>query len=110
MTFLQRVVGAVTSAFVTICPNKFSLIGINYKRLCEILLDIKEWGQIMLIGILLWHVIVRHGHVKESIMFSLFNKRDHNFEVDEPKDLSKEGFGYGFRKIAFETANMIYQI
>ena len=84
------------------------MIGSNYRRLCKILLDVEEWGQILLIRILLRQSIARHGLVKESIMFSLINKRDHNSEVDEPNDLSKEGFGYGSRKIAFETTKMIY--
>ncbi|KAF7831069.1 AP3-complex subunit beta-A [Senna tora] len=47
------VVGAAASAFASICPNNFSLVGRNYKRLCEILPDVEEWGQIILVGILL---------------------------------------------------------
>ena len=63
------VVGAAASAFTSVCPDNFSLIGRNYRRLCEILPDVEEWGQIILIGILLRYVIARHGLVKESIMF-----------------------------------------
>ncbi|KAL5799981.1 hypothetical protein ACOSQ4_032865 [Xanthoceras sorbifolium] len=65
------VVGAAASAFASICPNNFSLIGRNYRNLCHILPDVEEWGQIVLIGILLRYVIARHGLVKESIMSSL---------------------------------------
>nr|XP_025665348.1 AP3-complex subunit beta-A isoform X4 [Arachis hypogaea] len=66
------VVGAAASAFASVCPNNFSLIGRNYKKLCEILPDVEEWGQIILIGILLRYVIASYGLVKESIMFSLY--------------------------------------
>lgn len=65
------VLGAAAAAFASICPNNFSLIGQNYQRLCETLLDVEEWGQIILIGILLRFVIAKHGLVRESIMFSL---------------------------------------
>ncbi|GAB4831805.1 hypothetical protein Ancab_005820 [Ancistrocladus abbreviatus] len=64
------VVGATAAAFNSICPNNLTLIGRHYGRLCEILLDVEEWGQIILIGILLRYVTARHGLVKESIMFS----------------------------------------
>ncbi|KAJ8760360.1 hypothetical protein K2173_012610 [Erythroxylum novogranatense] len=65
------VVGAAASAFTSVCSNNYSLIGKNYRRLCEILPDVEEWGQISLIGILLRYVIARHGLVKESIMYSI---------------------------------------
>ncbi|KAI7749799.1 hypothetical protein M8C21_012157 [Ambrosia artemisiifolia] len=65
------VVGAAAAAFAFVCPNDLPVIGRNYKRLCEILPDVEEWGQIILIGILLRYVIARHGLAKESIMASL---------------------------------------
>ena len=63
------VVGAAAAAFASICPSNFSLIERNYQRLCEILPNVEEWGQIILIGILLRFVTARHGLVEESIMF-----------------------------------------
>ncbi|XVE69200.1 hypothetical protein DITRI_Ditri09bG0132500 [Diplodiscus trichospermus] len=65
------VVGAAAAAFSSVCPYSLSLIGRNYRKLCEILPDVEEWGRIVLIGILLRYVIARHGLVKESIMFSM---------------------------------------
>ncbi|CAH8268711.1 unnamed protein product [Arabidopsis lyrata] len=65
------VVGAAAAAFTSICPNNFKLIGKNYKKLCQILPDVEEWGQILLIGTLLRYVVARHGLVRESLMLSL---------------------------------------
>lgn len=62
------VIGAAAAAFASICPSNLSLIGRNYRRLCETLPDVEEWGQIVLIGVLLRYVIAKHGLVKESIM------------------------------------------
>ncbi|KAL4364627.1 hypothetical protein HN51_024431 [Arachis hypogaea] len=102
------VVGAAASAFASVCPNNFSLIGRNYKKLCEILPDVEEWGQIILIGILLRYVIASYGLVKESIMFSLYGKDD-NLEVDEQDFILKEDTGYTSEKTLSELANMILQ-
>ncbi|KAK7300719.1 hypothetical protein RJT34_11568 [Clitoria ternatea] len=105
------VVGAAASAFASVCPNNFSLIGRNYKRLCEILPDVEEWGQIILIGILLRYVIARHGLVKESIMFYLYNndKDMENVKEDESYVISKEDAGYVTGRTISELANMIFQ-
>ncbi|CAN8279442.1 unnamed protein product [Cochlearia groenlandica] len=65
------VVGAAAAAFTSICPNNFELIRKNYKKLCQILPDVEEWGQILLIGTLLRYVVARHGLVRESLMLSL---------------------------------------
>ncbi|EOA23428.1 hypothetical protein CARUB_v10016611mg [Capsella rubella] len=65
------VVGAAAAAFTSICPNNFKLIRKNYKKLCQILPDVEEWGQILLIGTLLRYVVARHGLVRESLMLSL---------------------------------------
>ena len=75
------VVGAA-AAFASVCPYNLSLIGRNYRKLCEILPDVEEWGQIVLIGILLCYVIARHGLVKESIMFSLQSIESSHSEKD----------------------------
>ncbi|XP_042014102.1 AP3-complex subunit beta-A-like [Salvia splendens] len=79
------VVGAAASAFASICPNNFSLIGRNYKRLCEILPDVEEWGQIVLIGILLRYAIAKHGLVRESLMLSFDDLEIQSLEKDDPE-------------------------
>ncbi|KAL8102948.1 AP3-complex subunit beta-A isoform X2 [Apium graveolens] len=68
------VVGAAAAAFASVCPNNLNLIGRYYKKLCETLPDVEEWGQIVLIEILLRYVIARHGLVRESIMACPFSK------------------------------------
>lgn len=78
------VVGAAAAAFASICPNNFTLIGRNYKRLCESLPDVEEWGQVVLIDILLRYVIAKHGLVRESLMFSSDACAKHNSEKEDP--------------------------
>ncbi|KAM1126069.1 hypothetical protein ACFX2B_040793 [Malus domestica] len=88
------VVGAAAAAFSSVCPNNLSLIGRNYKRLCEVLPDVEEWGKIVLIGILLRYVVARHGLVKDSIMFSLHgteNSRSEKYCLDNNSALDDNG-------------------
>ncbi|KAL1194936.1 AP3-complex subunit beta-A [Cardamine amara subsp. amara] len=73
------VVGAAAAAFTSICPNNFNLIRRNYKKLCQILPDVEEWGQILLIGTLLRYVVARHGLVRESLMLSIHGLDNNGF-------------------------------
>lgn len=77
------VVGAAAAAFTSICPNNFGVIGKNYKKLCQILPDVEEWGQILLIGTLLRYVVARHGLVRESLMLSSHGLESNSFYEKE---------------------------
>lgn len=76
------VVGAAAAAFASVCPNNLFMIGRNYQRLCEILPDVEEWGQIILTDVLLRYVIARHGLVEGSIMCSLHCKENSQSQKD----------------------------
>lgn len=45
--------GSVAVAFQAICPTRLDLIHPHYRRLCRILVDLDEWGQVELMGLLL---------------------------------------------------------
>ncbi|XP_048139610.1 AP3-complex subunit beta-A isoform X2 [Rhodamnia argentea] len=85
------VVGAAAAAFASVCPNNFPLIGKSYKRLCEILPDVEEWGQILLISILLRYIVARHGLVRESIMSFLIKKESSNRDDEDVFTSNIEG-------------------
>lgn len=83
------VVGAAAAAFASVCPNNLSLIARNYRGLCMILPDVEEWGQIILIGILLRYVIARYGLVEDSIMSSLCHTEKLQSEQHGPQHETK---------------------
>lgn len=107
------VVGAASAAFASICPNNLGLIGKSFKRLCEILPDVEEWGQIILIGILLRYAVARHGLVRESVMFSLHrteNGRSDKCGLDSDMDfLSVEDNGDMDRNYESKLAQLVSQ-
>merc|ERR1740128_1279959 len=46
------VVGSAVMAFEQVCPERTDLIHVNYRKLCSILVDVEEWGQVIIIGML----------------------------------------------------------
>ena len=49
---MQLVAGSVVIAFETVCPERIDLIHKNYRKLCNLLVDVDEWGQVMIINML----------------------------------------------------------
>ncbi|KPI84836.1 putative adaptin [Leptomonas seymouri] len=47
------VVGAAAMAFTVVCPTKWELLHPVYRRLCRILAQCEEWGQVVLLRLLL---------------------------------------------------------
>lgn len=48
----QLVAGSVVMAFETVCPERTDLIHKNYRKLCNLLVDVDEWGQVMILSML----------------------------------------------------------
>ncbi|KAG9095585.1 AP-3 complex subunit beta [Ceratobasidium sp. 370] len=45
-------VGAVARAFTLLCPHRLDLLHPHYRRLCRVLVDSDEWGQVELLDLL----------------------------------------------------------
>ena len=46
------VLGSAVAAFSEVCPERFDLIHPNYKKLCHLLADVDEWGQIEILNMM----------------------------------------------------------
>lgn len=46
------VVGSAVMAFEEVCPERVDLIHKNYRKLCNLLIDVDEWGQVVIINML----------------------------------------------------------
>ena len=47
------VLGSAVFAFVEVCPENWDLIHPHYQKLCKLLVDCDEWGQVLVINMLL---------------------------------------------------------
>ncbi|KAA1467419.1 hypothetical protein DENSPDRAFT_862985 [Dentipellis sp. KUC8613] len=45
-------IGSVAVAFDSVCPTRLDLIHTHYRRLCRMLVDVDEWGQVDLLELL----------------------------------------------------------
>lgn len=39
-------------AFEEVCPDRIDLIHKNYRKLCNLLMDVEEWGQVVILSML----------------------------------------------------------
>ncbi|KAF8556169.1 hypothetical protein OG21DRAFT_1495700 [Imleria badia] len=46
-------IGSAIVAFEFVCPTRLDLLHQQYRRLCKILIDVDEWGQVYLLNLLL---------------------------------------------------------
>lgn len=46
-------IGSVAVAFEAVCPTRLDLLHRHYRRLCRILVEVDEWGQVDLMNLLL---------------------------------------------------------
>ena len=44
--------GSVVMAFEMVCPDRIDLIHKNYRKLCTLLVDVDEWGQVIILNVL----------------------------------------------------------
>ncbi|KAI5055018.1 hypothetical protein GOP47_0030163 [Adiantum capillus-veneris] len=56
------VLGAAAAAFNAVCPENFGIIAPRFQELCRLLTDVEEWGQVLLVDILLRYVVAAHGY------------------------------------------------
>ncbi|XP_049621998.1 AP-3 complex subunit beta-1 [Suncus etruscus] len=68
------VAGSVVMAFEEVCPDRIDLIHKNYRKLCNLLIDVEEWGQIVII-----HMLTRYARTQ----FVTPWKEDAGLEMEE---------------------------
>ena len=58
-------------AFETVCPERIDLIHKNYRKLCNLLVDVDEWGQVMILSMLTRYA--RSQFIDPNKEVSIFN-------------------------------------
>ncbi len=48
-----QVLGSAITVFNEVCPERLELLHPHYRKLCQVLPDVDEWGQIAIMGTLL---------------------------------------------------------
>ncbi|XP_056135534.1 AP-3 complex subunit beta-1-like [Lampris incognitus] len=80
------VAGSVVMAFEEVCPDRIDLIHKNYRKLCNLLVDVEEWGQVVIISMLTRYARTQFTSPwKEGVEFEISEKVFYDSD-DEKKD------------------------
>lgn len=85
----SSVIGAAASAFLVICPENLSLLGSRFRKLCEMLPDVDEWGQVVLLDILMRYAVARYNCVRGAGYYS-FPSRTNSQDKEQEGGVKKE--------------------
>ncbi|XP_051906538.1 AP-3 complex subunit beta-1 isoform X2 [Hippocampus zosterae] len=86
------VAGSVVMAFEEVCPDRIDLIHKNYRKLCNLLVDVEEWGQVVIISMLTRYARTQFvSPWKEGALFvENDDKTFYDSDSEEKKDLAEE--------------------
>lgn len=68
--YVQLVAGSAIQAFEEVCPERIDLIHKNYRKLCNLLVDVEEWGQVVIINMLTRYCRMQFVNPNESVRYS----------------------------------------
>nr|XP_034955962.1 AP-3 complex subunit beta-1 isoform X2 [Zootoca vivipara] len=85
------VAGSVVMAFEEVCPDRIDLIHKNYRKLCNLLVDVEEWGQVVII-----HMLTRYARMqfvspwKEEGILEEYSEKNFYGSEEEQKEKNQE--------------------
>ncbi|XP_066491010.1 AP-3 complex subunit beta-2 isoform X5 [Tiliqua scincoides] len=82
------VAGSVVMAFEEVCPERIDLIHKNYRKLCNLLIDVEEWGQVVIINMLTRYARTQFltPNQNESLLEENAEKAFYGSEEEDSKD------------------------
>ncbi|XP_062819549.1 AP-3 complex subunit beta-2 isoform X7 [Anolis carolinensis] len=94
------VAGSVVMAFEEVCPERIDLIHKNYRKLCNLLIDVEEWGQVVIINMLTRYARTQFlsPNQNESLLEESAEKAFYGSEEEDSKDDKAEQASLAKRK------------
>uniref|UniRef100_A0A4W3H6E2 AP-3 complex subunit beta n=1 Tax=Callorhinchus milii TaxID=7868 RepID=A0A4W3H6E2_CALMI len=82
------VAGSVVMAFEEVCPERIDLIHKNYRKLCNLLIDVEEWGQVVIINMLTRYARTQflNPNHSESLLEENADKAFYGSDEEDSKD------------------------
>uniref|UniRef100_A0A183L0G2 Adaptin_N domain-containing protein n=1 Tax=Schistosoma curassoni TaxID=6186 RepID=A0A183L0G2_9TREM len=62
------VVGSAVRAFEEVCPERLDLIHKNYRKLCDLVMDVDEWGQVVILSMLTRYARTQFPNPEKSLI------------------------------------------
>ncbi|XP_073687888.1 AP-3 complex subunit beta-2 isoform X4 [Garra rufa] len=94
------VAGSVVMAFEEVCPDRIDLIHKNYRKLCNLLIDVEEWGQVVIINMLTRYARTQflNPNINESLLEESSEKAFYASDDEEDEDKKAEPAALAKRK------------
>uniref|UniRef100_A0A8C2K7N1 AP-3 complex subunit beta n=1 Tax=Cyprinus carpio TaxID=7962 RepID=A0A8C2K7N1_CYPCA len=94
------VAGSVVMAFEEVCPDRIDLIHKNYRKLCNLLIDVEEWGQVVIINMLTRYARTQflNPNINESLLEESSEKAFYASDDEEDEDKKAEAATLAKRK------------
>uniref|UniRef100_A0A3Q3G2C5 AP-3 complex subunit beta n=1 Tax=Labrus bergylta TaxID=56723 RepID=A0A3Q3G2C5_9LABR len=101
------VAGSVVMAFEEVCPERIDLIHKNYRKLCNLLIDVEEWGQVVIINMLTRYARTQflNPNMNESLLEegsggdkTFYGSDEDEDDDEEEKDKKEEAHAMAKRK------------
>ncbi|NXD12850.1 AP3B2 protein, partial [Nothocercus nigrocapillus] len=94
------VAGSVVMAFEEVCPERIDLIHKNYRKLCNLLIDVEEWGQVVIINMLTRYARTQFlsPNQNESLLEESTEKAFYGSDEEDAKDAKAEAASLAKRK------------
>uniref|UniRef100_A0A3Q3WFT5 Clathrin/coatomer adaptor adaptin-like N-terminal domain-containing protein n=1 Tax=Mola mola TaxID=94237 RepID=A0A3Q3WFT5_MOLML len=83
---LQLVAGSVVMAFEEVCPDRIDLIHKNYRKLCNLLVDVEEWGQVVIISMLTRYARTQFVSPWKEVKYENDEKAFYESDSEEKKE------------------------
>lgn len=64
------VIGSAVMAFTKVCPERVDLIHMVYRKLCNLLIDVDEWGQVIIVNMLTRYAMTQFADPREIVSCS----------------------------------------
>ncbi|XP_029651134.1 AP-3 complex subunit beta-2 isoform X1 [Octopus sinensis] len=81
------VAGSAIQAFEEVCPERIDLIHKNYRKLCNLLVDVEEWGQVVIINMLTRYCRTQFTNPNQT---ETNDESEQHFYDDSDKEEEKE--------------------
>ncbi|CAH8626484.1 unnamed protein product [Heterobilharzia americana] len=99
------VIGSAVRAFEEVCPDRLDLIHKNYRKLCSLIMDVDEWGQVIILTMLTRYARTQFPNPEEEKYATSIN-HDNNLTFDDISSMSTPVDGRDVNN-GEETSNLI---
>lgn len=87
------VIGSAVMAFEEVCPDRIQLIHKNYRKLISLLVDVEEWGQVVIVNMLTRYARTQFADPNLGVEVDSEKEREFYENSDDEGDANAEGDG-----------------